>query len=168
MWISVNVSSSYLWHYLRDSRLNLRNYPKEPFRNSEQCLVQCKIQKTKTKNKYSEIVQFSAEAHTISIHYSYACMLFKITASQGYFQMLLDFQLYDIVESLPSAWLLYFYIHTYSPKQKSSTCWIVLSFLLREIASSFSRISFLQSSHSTLTSVFCLQRTIIKLHFVLC
>lgn len=63
---------------------------------------------------------------------------------------------------------MYFYIYTYSPKQKASTCWIVLSFLLREITSSFSRINFLQSSHSSLISVFCLQRTIMKLHFVLC
>lgn len=62
----------------------------------------------------------------------------------------------------------YFCIYTYSTKQKSSTCWIVLSFLLREIASSFSRISFPQSSHSSLISVFCFQRTIIQLRFVLC
>lgn len=64
--------------------------------------------------------------------------------------------------------LVYFCIYTYSTKQKSSTCWIVLSFLLREIASSFSRIGFPQSSHSSLISVFGFQRIITKLHFVLC
>ena len=69
MWVSVNVFFSYLLHYLWDSRLNLHNYPKEPFRNSEQCSVQCKIQKIKMINKCKEIVQLSIEAHTMSIHY---------------------------------------------------------------------------------------------------
>lgn len=36
-------------------------------------------------NKYKEVVQFSTETHTISIHYYYAYTLFNITASQGYF-----------------------------------------------------------------------------------
>lgn len=51
IWVCVSISFSYLRYFLRDSRLNLQNYLKEPFGNSGERSVQHKIQKIKIINK---------------------------------------------------------------------------------------------------------------------